>query len=498
MTSDSAENSNASLEKTDPEFLPHLQALGLNSSKEYQTWCARHGFSTRLKKHWRERCKELYFAKQNAIEGRQDRKKDEQRSPRRTIREIFSGQLRDVELTQPHLALIHETAASREPRQARDAFLQLLLHVEGRTRLLSTQAAIPQFGVQSGNTFIEGLAALARNNERWTRPLTSWEPRSYNARRQFSSLARHLLAQYPVPLFMDSVWFKGQTAEAAKQQEWFLAIGKGKSVRQLDLPFSLTKRMAYHFLQAPPDCSVEAALRWGQVIGLGGTSRLVHAILGSRLGTVFEHDEFWITVIHWLIENPLFDPAQVGPLIDYIHRQKFEPQEIRVAPSKWEVRPPDPDFSLKGRTAASLLRQMQEWHGRLRKEPNRPDLSWPPSGIGMFEWTEGAPESNTFRRWTVMELLSRRELFEEGRAMRHCVASYDNSCAFGGTSIWSLGVERIAGRRKRAVTIEVTNRSKVICQARGKANRLPGEKEMGLLRRWAAQEELALASHVDR
>lgn len=82
--------------------------------------------------------------------------------------------------------------------------------------------------------------------------------------------------------------------------------------------------------------------------------------------------------------------------------------------------------------------------------------------------------------------------------MRHYVTSYDNSCAFGGTSIWSMGVERNFGRRTRVLTIEVTNRMKSICQIRGKANRLPSEKELNIVRRWASQEKRHLVGSVGR
>jgi hypothetical protein len=77
--------------------------------------------------------------------------------------------------------------------------------------------------------------------------------------------------------------------------------------------------------------------------------------------------------------------------------------------------------------------------------------------------------------------------------MRHCVASYDNSCAFGGTSIWSMGLERNYGCRKRVLTIELANPLKRICQIRGKTNRLPTQKEMNIVRRWASQVNLTLA-----
>jgi hypothetical protein len=495
MNPGSSGPSDADILQRDWELRTHLESLGLASIEDYKTWCAQNGFSTRIHKHWRDRCKERYTASRAAIERRLTRRQTEKRKPGRTIQRIFDGELDESDLTQPELLLIHQTVTGIEDEHTRDALLQLLLHVE-ETGLLTTQPAFPPFGEQNGNNFIEGLIGLARHCGQWIRPLKSWKPRSHNARRQFSSLAGHLLAKYHVPRFMDSVWFLGQSAEAARQQAWYVSLGNGQSPRDLDLPVSLTKRMAFHFLQAPKDCSVRAALRWGQVIGLGGNGRLVAAILGSRMGTDFDHDDFWITVIRWFIQNPTLDPVQTGPLIDYIHYQRFEPQEIVTDARHTDLRPLPSDFSMKGRTAASLMRDMNQWHARLRKEPEKPQLEWQASRIGSFDWTEGVLATNNLRRWTIIELLSRKELYDEGHVLRHCVASYDNCCAFGGTSIWSMGVERNLGRRKRVLTIEVVNASKVICQVRGKANRLPNQKEMDIVRRWACQEALALAEYV--
>ncbi len=325
---------------------------------------------------------------------------------------------------------------------------ELLQLVEGPTGLLTTQPACSALGTQRGNTYIEGLAALARHNAHWLRSPAAWKPRSHNVQRQFTSLASHLLAKHPVPRFMDSVWFRGTGEDAARQQAWYRAIARGQSPRGLDFPIPLTKRMASHFLKAPRDYTLEAALRWGQVLGLGGDGRLAKAILGSRIGAGFDNNEFWLTVIRWHIQNPMFDPDQVGPLIDYIHRQKFEPQEFILEPGRTETRPPDADFSMKGRTPASLLRQMREWHAGLRKSPEKPPLEWRESGLRSLEWTEGTATVGLLRRWTIVELLSRKALYQEGQSLRHCVASYDNSCVLGGTSIWSLGVERSHGRRR--------------------------------------------------
>jgi PcfJ-like protein len=251
--------------------------------------------------------------------------------------------------------------------------------------------------------------------------------------------------------------------------------------------------MAHHFMQAPADCTVEAALRWGQVHALGGDARLVRAVVGTRLGTSFDHDRFWASVVRFLIANPMLDLAHVGPIIDYIHHQKFTPQEVIVAPGVVERKSsPQPDFTMKGRTPASLLRQVEAWHRTLAKV-QQPKAEWPTSGIESFEFVEGTERGGTLKIWTITELLSTKSLVAEGRVMKHCVGSYARSCAHGVCSIWSLEVESIDGRSK-VLTIEVQSATKLICQARGKCNALPAEKHRGILRRWAEQAGLQVAN----
>src|SRR5262249_40962741 len=151
-----------------------------------------------------------------------------------------------------------------------------------------------------------------------------------------------------------------------RQQFWFIWLGAGCSVRWLDLPLPFTKRMAHFFGQAPSDYSIEAALRWGQVLGLGGDARLARAVIGTRLGTHFQHEDFWIEVLRFFIATPTLDLAQAGPIIDFIHYQKFVPQQVAVAPGRIEHRQPaQPNFSVKGRTPASLLKLVTLWHQSL-------------------------------------------------------------------------------------------------------------------------------------
>jgi hypothetical protein len=222
---------------------------------------------------------------------------------------------------------------------------------------------------------------------------------------------------------------------------------------------------------------------------------LVRAVTPTRLGTHFDHDDFWLTVIQFFVANPMLDLAQVGPIIDYIHRQRFESQDVFVGPGVVERRPPaQPNFSMKGRTPASLLRQVESWHRALAKT-EQPKADWAPSGIEGFEFMEGTERAGSLKIWTITELLSTRALVAEGRKMKHCVATYAHSCGGGACSIWTLEVESFEGRSK-LLTVEVRNASRVICQARGKCNMLAGEKHRGILRRWAEKAGLSLAKHV--
>jgi hypothetical protein len=464
-------------ELTDRELENHLAALGLRSVDEYTQWCAANGFSIRVEKGWHERCKERYFALRPQLEARAARKKRELRRPQEAILRIAACELTAADLTQPYLVAIAEAFSVLE-YHARNAFLQLVLHVQANANLLACPA-IAEVGGESGNGFVRALAALAGQYSHWLRPVESWKAKTRNSRRQFSSLARHLLANYPVPLFMDSVWMLRESNE--RQQGWFIRLGLGASPRQLDLPVHLTRGMVRYFVTAPDHYTAASACRRAQVFALGGNERLVDAILGTELATDFTDDDFCCSVIRWLIANPTFDAAQLGPLVDYIRHLKL-------------VR--HPSFSIKGRTPAAILRQMHQWHADLRKEPVGADLSWQACGIGDFDCAEGTAATGDYHHWTIKEIITRRELYAEGRGLRHCVASYGSSCASGECAIWTLGKALENGRRKHVLTIQVALPGKVICQVRGKANRLPTEDEMEILRRWSAQERLTIDACV--
>ena len=384
-----------------------------------------------------------------------------------------------------------------------DAFRQLLLRLDRYQDLLRMRRLCKAGGAY--RDALTGLAALAHHYRRWVRQPETWRstvqrnglPQAID---QFGSLARHLVAEYDVPSFMDEVWFVEHGDEALRRQEWFIRMGQGGSVRELDFPIHLTRRMAHSFMQGRNRDSVDHNLRWAQVLGVGGDQELARTVLSTRLGRHLDCDAFWSTVVLFLATNPLIDPAQVGPLIDYVHNMRFAPRRVvREGGGVDEAPPPQPDFTMKGRSATKLLRQVDAWHGHLTRVQNVLFQSWQPSGLRPLELEDETPELGAVR-WTVQELRSSWELAAEGTAMGHCVVSYSDQCADGHTSIWSIGLQREGGlqrdgasqrvgdeKRQGVLTVAVDPRTREVTQARGRHNMLPNQSPRSAQAQRAAQ-----------
>ena len=465
------------IEECAPEMQEHIHQLGISSVEAYKAWCRAHNFGQGLDKNSRQRRDELYvLTRTRAVKIMTTEKKD--RNLKEILPKIYNQELRSEKLQNPVLRAI---SVAFEGSIAPKVFLKLLLYLDENSDLLKEA------------THIQGIAALANHHESWIRSPEKWKVRKHNRGRQFSELARHLLAAYEVPFFMDSVWFNGNVTH----QNWFKHIGTGQNIRTAsDIPIPLTKKMAHHFLKAPKHYTIEEALRWGQVHALGGDKYLADALRGTRLTETFSNDGFWINVIRFFIANPMLDVSHVHPIIDYIWHQKYENRRVFIERGvAREIEPAQPNFSMRRRTPETLLRQVEAWHGELGREVKSGDLEWIRSGIGEFHTLEGSEALRNMKFWSIRELLSSDELIDESRALRHCVSTYARSCHTGRSSIWSMEIEDENGRRK-ILTIEVAPEAKLIRQVRGKGNRSATPKEKNLLGQWAEQEGLRLAGYI--
>jgi hypothetical protein len=473
-------------EPLSPRMRRHLGRLGARTLSDYLKWCKAHGFAAATAKSPYDLEEEL-----QAFEHDRQRALRQTRlhaNPRKLIERACAGDIDPDRITRPQLQTFCRAIQASPPGTAsRQALCKLLLKVKDEGDFLLD-------GITLGGISCRYVDALINLNERrwqWIAALDDWRPATHNARRQFSSLLRHLLARYPVPEFMDQAWFR-RDAGSERYRNWFVQLGDGKSIRTLDTPIPFTKAMAHHFLAAPDDYSIEGAIRWGQVHALGGGARLTAALLGTRIGHAFSNNEFWASVIRFFVANPLLDRQHVGPIIDYLYAQKYEIREVMVGPGEVEAHsPPQPGLTMRGRTAATLLEQVERWHRELGRASGAEQLYFRRSGVKELVIKTGKDGES---EWRIRELLSGAELIAEGRAMKHCVASYARSCTTGHCSIWAMELHAPLGKEKRQ-TIEVT-RDGMIVQCRGKQNRLPTPAELDVIREWARHAGLSVSPYV--
>jgi PcfJ-like protein len=376
------------------------------------------------------------------------------------------------------------------------ALHRLIQELEGRGRLVAIEPVLQSLGPQPGNTGLDALLHFARFHEGWLSAPEEWIPDREDARGQVGSLARHLFARYPLPGFLDAAWLSGFSELAEAYREWFVHLGRGDKLEAIHFPLPMTHRAAHYFLLAPEEFTVVAAMRFGQIRALGGTEALARAVAETFLADLQPDEAFWLSVIHFFANHRELPISQVGPVADYVRFRKFGSSGDDA---------PEPNFTMKGRTVDALLKRMAEWHEALARLGKKGRQSWSPSGIAPLDQVQKDPLSTGTCHWRIVEITNTLALAEEGRAMRHCVRSYQDTCVKGATSIWSLRVT-LSGSptMRRLLTIEVNNQRRSIVQVRGNCNQplaaMHGHRRMMLarevLRAWARQGSLGISASI--
>jgi hypothetical protein len=339
---------------------------------------------------------------------------------------------------------------------------------------------------------VDALEQLARVANRHVRRAAAWAGSDAGWRGAVHALAQHLVGVYRVPAFLGSAWYaNSEEPYAEAQRRWFVDHAAGRAFRSLDLPVPMTRRMEHAFLKSPAHAAIAYAMRRAELLALGAEPTFADVILTARPALNLDHGDFWRTAWIFLIANAgAIDRAQVAPIIDFLDGVRHE-RLVVDTPAGVEVRdPPEPDFSLKGRTLRSVLGLMEEWHRSLGFSPGR--LEWATSGLRPMtvevpsEEPEGPPT-----RWELVELTSAALLREEGAALKHCVASYGRRCVNGDSRIWSLRRRR-EGAARPVLTIEVDPRRRAVVQVRGLYNRAPMGRSWQIVQTWARREQLRL------
>lgn len=396
----------------------------------------------------------------------------------RDIQSLLKGLLRKEDplkredLDTPASIYVYDVFSALKDKDKQELFCQSIIFLLAKSKLVD----------MSDLKRIKALCHLAADQESWLKPLKSWQVPGYNETKQLASLLRHLFATFEMPLFMDSAW----SEDDALHRDWYKHIGAGKNIRTATgLPVVLTSAMAHYFLQAPPNYSINGAIRYGQIMSLSGNQTIADACICTRLEDSFQNDDFTLSFFRFLVKNPMLDTAWVGPMIDFLWQQKFEDRVVHLESGEVINRGPEsPNLTMKGRTVDSLLKQVENWHNLLgRGKPKLPDAIWTQSKISPFTFVEGQDKNQ--KTWRIRELSSTQALRLDGLTLKHCVVSFADSCKRGESTIWSMTLDQ-----EKILTIEVSSKLKKIRQVRGLRNRMATPKEKEIISRWAQMENL--------
>jgi hypothetical protein len=339
---------------------------------------------------------------------------------------------------------------------------------------------------------VEALVNLARFTRAYVRPVAQWSGTRASWRAAVSSLAQHLVCEYGVPPFLAEAWYATGDLDAERKREWFVAHARGASFRSLDLPMVMTRKMEDIFLKSRDHLPIEHAMRRAELLALGASDAIVREVLATRLATDLRNSAFWRTVWMFLMAHArALELAQVGPLIDFVQAVRHERVSVETPDGIVWREPPQPSFSMKGRTLQSMLRLMEDWHRRLGLATG--GVRWTPSRLRPMLLEEPSEDPSAPPKiWQLMELTDGAQLRTEGAALHHCVGSYADLCWRGAARIWSLRVHR-GDKVRHMLTIEVDMKRRAVIQARGWRNRPASGKALRLLQEWSVRERLRLS-----
>jgi PcfJ-like protein len=348
--------------------------------------------------------------------------------------------------------------------------------------------------------FFRALQDAAQGFEGWTvREPSAWRPnlKTRDPARLCLAAARHLFARYPVAAPLESIWVnrEGLTdSEVKLRKHWYIVAARGGSLYKECANGWLSRKEAHAFLNAPDGLGFDEALWFAIAKSYAPDDGIALRLARSKVGrTARSEIAFWREVMRFFCMNPA--PTElVDDLCDYMA----------------ECLRRDAAYSLKGRTLATMRRQMHEWHRdlaaierieaairrargiRAGAEVNTADNGrWSGASIADWSWRPSAKEAQFKREeYAVCQLRTAEALVAETRAMRHCVSTYAAKCVAGKASIWSLR-RYVQNGFDRLLTIEVDPHNRAI-QVRGACNRLAKPDEKAVLERWAKARNIVM------
>ncbi|CAN1724238.1 PcfJ-like protein [Hyphomicrobium sp. 1Nfss2.1] len=355
--------------------------------------------------------------------------------------------------------------------------------------------------------FQQAIDAVKRGFETAiVRDAYAWRPqmKTRDAARLRVAAARYLFARYPVAEHLEHIWIDTTGLapnDIALRKRWYIVAAGGGSLYHAGADAWLSRKEVHAFLNPLGRLSFAQAIWHAIARSYAINPGIALRVACSRIAQWPRPEAdlaFWREVVRFLCAHPT-SVEEMEDLSDYLAHCR---QHHR-------------GYSLKGRTLASLTRQMHAWHrdlnaiqrieaARLRAAQARararggilaPAASaggcWSGAKIADWSWTTSNKDRSKREEYVMTQLRNAAELVSETRAMHHCVASYAQKCIAGYSSIWSLR-RRVSAATQRLLTIELDRQHRVV-QVRGLANRPARTDEMKILERWAKARGVSLS-----
>jgi hypothetical protein len=302
--------------------------------------------------------------------------------------------------------------------------------------------------------------------------------RSLNTSTRVRELVRYAFNKYNLPGFLYQVWdpeFKQDQLRIFPNikedfRHWYIALAQGKSLYKEHTMGILTKKETHYFSTCPYTFTIPEAIWYSVIRGLNeaASPSLAKKIASTKISNESVTD-FWRGVAQWFMTHQT-SAKNMNDLLDYIRNR-------HQANTEWHLR----DMTLH-----NLERHMYTWHREMYRVRTMSVKYEKWQGIKVEDSVvERAQGTKKHTWWKFHQIVTGKELAEEGNKQHHCVSSYGAMCNSGQCSIWSLTFKDKVGNDGRALTIEV--RGKSIVQARGYANRSPKTDESSVLKEWAAK-----------
>jgi hypothetical protein len=370
-------------------------------------------------------------------------------------------------------------------------------------------------------TFLPLFSFLPFNTEdgKYTARYTSWRCRTFNKQKQYLEFFKTFVYPYyvPEPLIFTALQ-KEHVLDAAGRpcrspdqdiislsKKWLQDIAGGGSFYKRNKAY-FTKSEAHYFLSSR--------------ITYNDSDAIIRQFFEAKCKARHFSDSLCsvVTGVFTFKFRKYFNHDMVKGFLDFISRYAGYPHTrdelgdicdfvlakiVRYEKLKRKELP----FSFSGRTVSSVILLSNEWHAdQQREEAIRAALADAARAerrrnrtgqVVCKERWQGIPVSNfKFENgehvWTVVQLCSARELVNEGRTMKHCIASYIGKCSLGACGIFNVSSrDKTTGVVISRATIEVLP-NRTIMQAKGKCNTIISNGTMHIITRWAQKNRLKI------